>query len=195
VTIAVVQYNAGNIHSVSTALQRLGLVFEVTADPERLRAADRVIFPGVGEASTAMAYLRERGLDGILSSLTQPVLGVCLGLQLLCRYSSENDATCLGVIEADVVRFSKPRKVPHMGWSRVYHNQHPLFEDIEQGAYFYFVHSFRAEVTEATIATCTYEEEFAAGIAKRNFVGVQFHPEKSGEMGQRVLRNFSRWNR
>jgi glutamine amidotransferase len=192
-SVAVVKYNAGNIHSVVAALARLGVAYQITDDEGALRSAERVIFPGVGEASTAMRYLRERGLDRVLSGLTQPVLGVCLGLQLLCQHSTENDATCLGLVDADVVRFTRPKKVPHMGWSRVQHDGHPLFEGIEQGAYFYFVHSYRAELTTETVARCTYDEEFSAALVVRNFAGVQFHPEKSSSSGQKLLANFLRW--
>jgi glutamine amidotransferase len=192
-TVAVVEYNAGNIRSVTNALTRLGAPFEVTSDRERISNAERVILPGVGEARSAMTYLRAKGLYQTLSALQQPVLGICLGLQLFCSHSSENDTECLGVIENKVTRFSVPRKVPHTGWSRVFHAEHPIFEAVEQGSYLYFVHSYRAQISPATVATCTYEEDFSAAVANRNFFGVQFHPEKSGAVGQQILMNFLRW--
>jgi glutamine amidotransferase len=190
--VAIVKYNAGNIQSVATALTRLGASFQITDDERELRNAPRVIFPGVGEASSAMRYLRDKGLDAVISDLKQPVLGVCLGLQLLCRKSAENDATCLGLVDAEVNRFRLPKKVPHMGWSKVEHDGHPLFDGIEQKSYFYFVHSYRAEISADTVAQCTYGEPFSAAIAVGNFIGVQFHPEKSGACGQRLLDNFLR---
>ena len=192
-TVAVIEYNAGNIKSVTNALTRIGAAFEVTGDRRLISTADRVIFPGVVEARSAMAYLREKGLDETISALQQPVLGICLGLQLFCSYSGENDTECLGVIESTVDRFTVPRKVPHMGWSRVFYEAHPIFEMVEQGSYLYFVHSYRANLSPATVATCHYEEAFSAAVAHRNFFGVQFHPEKSGAVGQQILSNFLRW--
>jgi glutamine amidotransferase len=192
--VAVVKYNAGNLHSVTTALSRLGASFVVSDVPAELQAAPRVIFPGVGEASSAMRDLRERALDTVIRELKQPVLGLCLGQHLMCRHSEENDATCLNVVDLSVRRFTLPRKVPHMGWSKVRFRPHPLFEGIEEGAHFYFVHSYRVDLGPATVATCSYEEEFSAAIAHRNFAGVQFHPEKSSEAGRRLLGNFLRWN-
>jgi glutamine amidotransferase len=194
VDIAIIKYNAGNIQSLSNALGRLGASFEVTDDPEVLRTAPRVIFPGVGEASSAMQYLATRRLDKVITGLRQPVLGVCLGLQLLCERSEENSTECLSITQVVVRRFTLPRKIPHMGWSRVKVGSHPLFDGIEDNAYFYFVHSYRADICPYTIASCTYEEPFSAALAVRNFVGVQFHPEKSGASGHRLLANFLRWN-
>lgn len=191
--VAVIKYNAGNIQSMSNALGRLGVSFEVTDDPEVLRAAPRVIFPGVGEASSAMQYLEKRGLDRVIRELRQPVLGVCLGLQLLCRKSEENVTACLSITDVVVRRFTLPRKIPHMGWSTVKVEKHPLFNGIKDDSYFYFVHSYRVDICPFTIASCTYEEPFSAALAVRNFAGVQFHPEKSGASGSRLLSNFLRW--
>lgn len=191
--VAVIKYNAGNIQSVSNALERLGVTFEITDDPELLMRAPRVIFPGVGEASSAMRYLVDRQLDEVIRNLRQPVLGVCLGLQLLCHDSEENGATCLGIADVAVRRFTVPRKVPHMGWSKVTVEDHPLFEGIPDDSYFYFVHSYRADICAYTIASCTHEERFSAALVRRNFAGVQFHPEKSGAVGAKVLANFLRW--
>ncbi len=192
--IAVIKYNAGNIQSVSNSLGRLGASFVVTDDPDVLRAAPRVIFPGVGEASSAMRYLTNRGLDRVIKGLRQPVLGVCLGLQLLCRASEENETGCLSITDAVVRRFTAPKKIPHMGWSTVMVAKHPLFDGIQDRSYFYFVHSYRVDICPYTIASCTYDETFSAALAVGNFVGVQFHPEKSGATGSKLLANFLRWN-
>lgn len=193
-SVAVVRYNAGNIFSVRSALERLGVSYEVTDDPQRLLSAERVLFPGVGEASSAMRYLRERGLDRVLADVQAPLLGICLGMQLLCEYSEENDTEGLGLIEGQIRRFSVPRKVPHIGWSRVKPSAHPLFRGIPSDAYFYFVHSFRADESNVSIAECEYGERFAAAIAAGSRAGVQFHPEKSGDVGEQVLRNFLEWH-
>jgi glutamine amidotransferase len=192
-SVAIVRYNAGNIFSVCTALERLGASYEVTDDAERILSAERVLFPGVGEACSAMRYLRERGLDRVLADVRAPLLGICLGMQLLCDYSEENSTEGLGLIGGRIRRFTLPRKVPHVGWSRVEAFGHPLFQGISSGAYFYFVHSFRADESSASIARCDYEERFAAAIASGSRAGVQFHPEKSGEVGERLLRNFLEW--
>jgi glutamine amidotransferase len=192
-TVAIVKYNAGNIHSVINALERLRAKYVLTDDAEVLSAAERVIFPGVGEASSAMRYLRERKLDSVLRSIEAPFLGICLGQQLMCTYSEENETECLDIIPGRVRRFTLPKKVPHMGWSRVRNTGHALFRGIEQDSYFYFVHSYRADPSIDTIAECSYEENFSAALAKDNFAGVQFHPEKSGAAGQRLLANFLEW--
>lgn len=192
--VAIIKYNGGNIQSLSNALGRLGTSFEVTDDPEVLRRAPRVIFPGVGEASSAMQYLTTRRLDGVIKGLRQPVLGVCLGLQLLCEKSEENSTECLSMTNVVVRRFTLPRKIPHMGWSTVKVGNHPLFDGIEDNSYFYFVHSYRADISPCTIASCMYEERFTAALVMRNFAGVQFHPEKSGASGNRLLANFLRWS-
>jgi len=192
-SVAIVKYNAGNVRSVMTALERLDVSYAVTDDRRELLSVYRVIFPGVGEESSAERYLAERGLDDTIRALTAPVLGICLGLQLLCEWSEEGPTNCLGIMPGTVKRFTKPRKIPHMGWSRVEALSHPIFRDIAEGSYFYFVHSFRLDVTTETIATCRYEESFAAAVARGNFVGVQFHPEKSADVGERMLRNFLEW--
>ncbi|MDA3832236.1 MAG: imidazole glycerol phosphate synthase subunit HisH [Spirochaetales bacterium] len=188
--IAVVKYNAGNIRSMTCALQRMGIQPVVTDDAEELRGADKVIFPGVGEASTAMKYLRERGLDELLRSLTQPFLGVCLGLQLMCSHSEEHDTECLGIFNEPVRLFPGTMKVPHMGWNTLAHVRSELFRDFSLESYVYFVHSYYAAVGADTIAACTYNLSFSAALSRNNFFGVQFHPEKSGAAGELILRNF-----
>ena len=194
---AVVKYNAGNIQSVLFALDRLGAEAVWTDDPDLLRRADRVIFPGVGEASSAMRYLRERGLDTVIRSLQQPVLGICLGLQLFCRHSEEHDTDCLGIFDLAVRRFpaplagaAAPLKVPHMGWNTLHNLRGPLFAGLEAGEFAYFIHSFYAESSPEAVATADYGRVFSAGLQRDNFYAVQFHPEKSGVAGQRILQNF-----
>lgn len=186
----IVKYNAGNVISVTNALHRLGVEPEITDDPEKLASADKVIFPGVGEASTAMAYLRQRGLDRILVDLKQPFLGICLGLQLMCRHSDENDTECLGIFDMEVKKFPPKDKVPHMGWNRLNMNKHPLFTGTPSHTFFYYVHSYYAETGLETIATSDYIVTFSAALHKNNFYAIQAHPEKSGVEGQIVLRNF-----
>ncbi len=194
--IVIIKYNAGNIESVNNALQRLGVVAEITADPEKIRKADKVIFPGVGEASTTMDYLRRTGLDKVIVSLKQPVLGICLGLQLMCAHSEENDTTCLGIFDEKVKRFIPKAgeefitKVPHMGWNAVYDLKTDLLKDIGENGYVYFVHSYYAERSVHTIATCDYILPFSAALHKDNFYATQFHPEKSGDIGATILKNF-----
>ncbi len=194
--IVIIKYNAGNIESVNNALNRLGVSAEITADPEKIRKADKVIFPGVGEASTTMAYLREHKLDELIVSLKQPVLGICLGLQLMCSHSEENDTDCLGIFEEKVKRFvPKPgeeyiTKVPHMGWNAVNQLKSDLFTGVNENEYVYFVHSYYAEKSEHTIATCNYIQPFSAALHKNNFYATQFHPEKSGTIGAKILENF-----
>ena len=192
-TVAIVRYNAGNVQSVINALERIGASYSVTDDPRELQAADRVIFPGVGEASTAMTYLKTTGLDVTIREMTQPVLGICLGMQLLCERSEEGDTECLGIVSGRVQRFCIKEKVPHMGWSQVTELDHPVFSGIPERSYFYFVHSYRVEQNDDTAARCDYGEAFSAAVARRNFVGVQFHPEKSAEIGEKLLRNFMEW--
>lgn len=189
-TIAIVKYNAGNIRSVTYALQRLGIEPCISDEAETLRAADKVIFPGVGEASTAMAYLRQRGLDKLIPSLQQPVLGVCLGLQLMCRHSEESNTPCLGIFDVEVKRFPPKEKVPHMGWNRIERLQGQLFEGLSAEAYLYYVHSYYAEVSPDTIAQTNYILPYSAALQKDNFYALQAHPEKSGKDGEKILENF-----
>lgn len=189
--VAIVKYNAGNIASVQNALGRLGVVSDVTDDADVLRQADKVIFPGVGEASTAMHYLRERSLDTVIKTLTQPVLGICLGMQLLCSHSEENDTDCLGIFPNKVKRLiSDDLKIPHMGWNTVFNLRPAMFTGVDENAYVYFVHGYYVETSDESTATCNYEIDFAAAIQRENFYAVQFHPEKSGAVGERILENF-----
>lgn len=189
-TVAVIKYSAGNIRSVQIALDRLGVDSEVTDDPDTIRRADKVIFPGVGEASSAMAYLKERGLDKLIVSLKQPVLGICLGLQLMCSRSEEGNTDCLGIFDNRILKFPDMDKVPHMGWNSIYGLKGPLFNGIEEGSHVYFVHSFAAETGPDQIAETDYIMPFASALHKDNFYALQFHPEKSGDIGQKILKNF-----
>ena len=191
--VAIIKYNAGNICSVDCALKRLGITPVITADEALLRRADKVIFPGVGEAGTTMEYLREHGLDRIIRSLQQPVLGICIGMQLLCRHSEEGDADCLGIFDAEVKRFVSERhedKIPHMGWNSLSSMDHALFSGVPKESFVYYVHSYYVPVNPATIATTDYIVPFSAALHKDNFYATQFHPEKSGSVGELVLRNF-----
>jgi len=192
-SVAIVRYNAGNVRSVEFALRRLGVEPILTDDAAALRAADRVIFPGVGEASSAMRYLRERGLDDVIRSLTQPVLGICLGLQLLCAHSEENNTDCLGIFPNHVKRFPKTLlKVPQIGWNTVQHDGQGVFEGLPDDPYMYFVHSFAAEVPDGTTpaAVTDYGVPFASALRAGNFHAVQFHPEKSADTGAALLKTF-----
>ncbi len=189
--IAIVKYNAGNVESVKNALNRLNIEPILTDDAEELSAADKVIFPGVGEASTAMNYLRERKLDAVIKNLTQPVLGVCLGMQLLCESSDENNTNCLGILPYRVRRFkSENLKIPQMGWNNIFDLKSDLFKGVDENEYVYFVHSFYVEAGAETIATCDYGVNFSAAVRHKNFYAVQFHTEKSGAVGERILENF-----
>ncbi len=190
--LAIIKYNAGNIQSVLNALERLGLQAEVTDDAEKIRSADKVIFPGVGEASSAMKSLKQNGLDQLIRELKQPVLGICVGMQLLCRHSEENDTACLNIIPIEVKKFESQAgiKVPQVGWNTIYNLHSSLFHEVKENSYVYNVHSYYAEMSEWTIATCNYGVEYAAAIRKDNFYGVQFHTEKSAEIGDRILLNF-----
>lgn len=191
--IAIVKYNAGNIYSVINALRRLGVEPLLTDDAELLRKADRVIFPGQGQASTTMSYIREHGLDNVIRSLTQPVLGVCVGQQLMCKHSEEGDTDCIGIFPIEVKLF-KPQhhedKVPQMGWNSIYDLKTPLFKGINENDFIYNVHSFYVPESEYTIATCNYIQPYSAALHKDNFYACQFHPEKSGKVGERILQNF-----
>lgn len=191
--LVIIKYNAGNIQSVLYALERIGMQATVTDREDQIRAADRVIFPGVGEASSAMRFLRERGLDRIICDLRQPVLGICLGMQLMCRHSEENDTDCLGIFEEMVCRFQpgpEALKVPQIGWNTITDLQTNLFQGVPENAYCYFVHGYYAAKGKDTIATTTYGIPYSAAMHKGNFYGVQFHPEKSAETGELILKNF-----
>jgi glutamine amidotransferase len=194
--VAIIKYNAGNIMSVDFALQRLGIQAEITGDPDEIRKADKVIFPGVGEASTTMAYLKAHKLDLLMPDLKQPVLGICLGLQLMCTHSEEGNTPCLGIFPETVKRFvPKPGeetlyKVPHMGWNSISDLKSDLFSEELEEQYFYFVHSFYAETGNNTAAFCDYILPFSAALQKDNFYATQFHPEKSGKAGSVILENF-----
>lgn len=188
----IIKYNAGNVRSVMYALDRLGVSYSYTDSEEEIRGADKVIFPGVGEASSAMAYLKEKGLDRLIPSLRQPVLGTCVGMQLMCRYSEEGDTACMGIFDVDVKRFPALEgfKVPHMGWNSIFDYKTRLIEDLPENAYVYFVHSYMAAVCEHTAATCDYIVPFSAMLQKDNFYAAQFHCEISGDAGQKVLERF-----
>lgn len=189
--IGIVKYNAGNIESVKNALNRLGVEPFVSDNAEILQTADKVIFPGVGEASTAMKYLEERNLDKIIKSLNQPVLGICLGMQLLCEYSFENDTNCLGILPYKVRKFASDNlKVPQIGWNNIKNLKGKLFNGISESSYVYFVHGFYVENGKETVANCDYGIEYSAAVQHENFYAVQFHPEKSGEVGAKILENF-----
>ena len=191
--IAILKYNAGNIRSVLYALERIGHTALVTDNADEIKNADKVIFPGVGEASTAMNYLKDRKLDKLICSLTQPVLGICLGMQLMCKYSEENDTTCLGIFDEDVKKFkvkSQNLKVPQIGWNSVYDLKTDLFKNVTENSYCYFVHGYYASKGEHTIATTDYVQPYSSALRKNNFYGVQFHPEKSATAGERILSNF-----
>ena len=191
--IAILKYNAGNVRSVQIALERLGIVATLTDDHEVLLSADRVIFPGVGEASSAMKYLKDRKLDKLLIDLKNPVLGICLGMQLMCSYSEENDTTCLGLFEETVRKFKSTQageKIPQIGWNTIECLNSPLFNGVEEGAYCYFVHGYRADKGIHTIAETNYCGSYSSALQIRNFYGVQFHPEKSADVGSKIIENF-----
>ncbi len=189
--LVIIKYNAGNIRSVLLACARIGIEATVTDDANAIRNADKVIFPGVGEASTAMAYLRERELDKVIQSLTQPVLGVCLGMQLLCNDSTENNATCLGIVPLTVQKFVDTNlKIPQIGWNNISELHSPLFANIADETHMYFVHGYYVPLSEHTIAKANYGVDFAAALQYKNFYGAQFHPEKSSLAGQQLLQNF-----
>ena len=194
--VVIIKYNAGNIMSVDFALQRLGIQAEVTDDIEKIKQADKVIFPGVGEASTTMSYLRQHKLNQLIVDLKQPVIGICLGLQLMCSHSEEGDTDCLGIFPEQVRKFiPEPgnqfiTKVPHMGWNNLAKTKSPLFDTDIENQYVYFVHSYYAAIGNDTAATSHYINPFSAALQRDNFYAVQFHPEKSGSIGEKILTNF-----
>jgi len=192
--IVIIKYNAGNIRSVLFALERIGAEALVTDDPDLIITADKIIFPGVGEASSAMNYLKERNLDRLIKNLRQPVLGVCLGMQLLCAYSEENETRCIGIFDETVKKFL-PRedqhlKVPQVGWNNIYDLKTGLFTGVPQNSFTYFVHGYYAGLGETTIAKTEYVQPYSSALQRNNFYGVQFHPEKSAFVGERILKNF-----
>ncbi len=199
--IAIVKYNAGNIQSVLYALERIGATATVTDDTDSLLKADRIIFPGVGEASSAMRYLKERKLDDLIRNLEQPVLGICLGMQLMCSYSEENDTNCLGIFGEQVKSFrglipsgqasdGSRFKIPQMGWNTISDLKTPLFHNIKENNYCYFVHGYYADLGPDTIASTDYIQPYSSALQRDNFYGVQFHPEKSAAVGEQILKNF-----
>lgn len=187
----IIKYNAGNVQSVMYALDRIGASYLWTDNEDEIRTADRVIFPGVGEASTAMNYLREKGLDKVIPTLTQPVLGTCVGMQLMCSHSEENDTTCMGIFDIHVKRFqSDTYKVPHVGWNNIFDYKNGLTAGLNENSFMYFVHSYYAELSPYTVATCDYVQPFSAMLQKDNFYAAQFHTEISGKEGQQIIENF-----
>lgn len=191
--VAIIKYNAGNVCSVSCALKRLGIDAVVTADQQELLSADKVIFPGVGEAASTMAFLHETGLDSLILKLRQPVLGICLGMQLMCRHSEEGDVDGLGIFDVDVRRFvslKHEEKIPHMGWNTITNVSSNLFSGFLKEEYVYFVHSYYVPLHENTVAVTDYIQPFSAALHKDNYYATQFHPEKSGSVGERILHNF-----
>jgi glutamine amidotransferase len=188
--IVIINYGAGNIQSIMFAIERLGYKAVLSNDPDEIKSADKVIFPGVGEASYAMKMLKESGLDTLIPTLQQPVFGICLGMQLMCNSSEEGNTKGLGIFDVDVVKFSSKVKVPQMGWNNIYNLKSDLFKGIEENEYMYLVHSFYAPICDETIATTEYELEYSSALENDNFYGTQFHPEKSGDIGERILGNF-----
>ena len=189
--VVIIKYNAGNIRSVDFALQRLNVQAKITDIPDEINSADRVIFPGVGEASSAMRYLRERKLDTVIADLKQPVLGICLGMQLMCRHSEENDTTCLGIFDEQVKKFPPNGiKIPQIGWNNIFELKTKLFQGISDKEFMYFVHGFYVEKSSHSIALADYGLEYSAALQTNNFYAVQFHPEKSGAAGQKIIQNF-----
>jgi imidazole glycerol-phosphate synthase subunit HisH len=189
--IAIIKYNAGNVQSVQYALERLGVISIVTDDAAAIRSADKVIFPGVGHAGAAMQDVREKELDKLIVALTQPVLGICVGMQLMCKHSEEGDTTCMGIFDTDIKLFqSNSHKIPQMGWNSIYDFKSPLFKGFAAQEYIYNVHSYYAELNNQTAATCNYIQPYSAALQKDNFYAVQFHPEKSGKAGEQILKNF-----
>lgn len=188
--IAIINYGAGNIQSILFAIERLAYTAVLTNNPDEIQQADKVIFPGVGEASYAMQKLKESGLDSLIPTLKQPVLGICLGMQLMCNHSEEGNTDGLGIFDANVIRFSTNVKVPQMGWNQIYNLKSPLFEGINDNEYMYLVHSYYVPNCNEAIANTNYDVEYASALQKNNFYGTQFHPEKSGDIGEQILGNF-----
>jgi glutamine amidotransferase len=188
--IAIINYGAGNIQSILFAIERLGYTAVLTNNPDEIQQADKVIFPGVGEASYAMQKLKESGLDSLIPNLKQPVLGICLGMQLMCHHSEEGNTVGLGIFDANVIRFSNNVKVPQMGWNQIYNLKSDLFKGIKENEYMYLVHSYYVPNCKEAIATTNYDVEYASALQKNNFYGTQFHPEKSGDVGEQILANF-----
>ena len=188
--IVIINYGAGNIQSIMFAIERLGYKAVLSNNPDEIKAADKVIFPGVGEASYAMKMLKESGLDALIPTLKQPVFGICLGMQLMCNHSEEGDTKGLGIFDVDVVKFTSKVKVPQMGWNTIYNLKSDLFKEIAENEYMYLVHSFYAPLCAETIATTNYELEYSSALENDNFYGTQFHPEKSGDVGEQILKNF-----
>lgn len=188
--IAIIKYNAGNIRSVQNALKRLGYSCLITDDKDEIAGADKVIFPGVGEAGSAMRYLKEKELDKLIRSLKQPVLGICLGLQLMCRHSEEGDTKCMGIFDSGVLRFPQVDTVPHMGWNNFFSLKGVLFNGVSTDDNVYYVHSYYPEISSCTTAVCDYILPFSAAMQKDNFFATQFHPEKSADTGEKILKNF-----
>ena len=187
---AIIKYNAGNIQSVAFALERLGVKPIITDEPDIIAKADKVIFPGVGQASTTMNYLRQTKLNELIPTLTQPFLGICLGMQLMCNYSMEGNTPCLGIFDELIQRFPSADKVPHIGWNKLSNCKGPLFKDVTEDSYAYFVHSYFADQSQYSIAECNYIKPFSAALQKDNFFATQFHPERSGKTGETILKNF-----
>ncbi|MFE3871656.1 imidazole glycerol phosphate synthase subunit HisH [Flavobacterium sp. ZS1P70] len=188
--IVIINYGAGNIQSIIFAIERLGFTAVLSNNPDEIKAADKVIFPGVGEASSAMKMLLESGLETLIPTLKQPVLGICLGMQLMCNKSEEGNTKGLGIFDVDVIKFTPKVKVPQMGWNQIYNLKSPLFTGINENEYMYLVHSFYAPNCPEAIATTDYEVEYTSALQKGNFYGTQFHPEKSGDIGEQILANF-----
>jgi glutamine amidotransferase len=192
--IVIINYGAGNIQSIMFAIERLGYKAVLSNNPEEIKAADKVIFPGVGEASSAMEMLLESGLDTLITTLKQPVLGICLGMQLMCNKSEEGNTKGLGIFDVDVIKFTAKVKVPQMGWNTIYNLKSDLFKGVNENEYMYLVHSYYAPQCREAIATTDYEVEYASALQKDNFYGTQFHPEKSGDVGEKILGNFLQMN-
>jgi glutamine amidotransferase len=190
--IVIINYGAGNIQSIMFAIERLGYKAILSNNPDEIKAADKVIFPGVGEASYAMKMLQKSGLDVLIPTLKQPVFGICLGMQLMCNNSEEGNTKGLGIFDVDVIKFSSKVKVPQMGWNTIYNLKSDLFKGIAENEYMYLVHSFYAPLCAETIATTNYELEYSSALENDNFYGTQFHPEKSGDVGEKILENFLR---